>query len=174
MGFSRQEYRNGLLCPPPGDLPNRGIKPRSPALQEDSLPSEPPGKPINGIVFPISFSDSLLLVYRNSVDSGTSLVVQWLRLCFHCRGQPLKPIHVEPMIHKGSPCSQEWTPSETKKKFTLDYKDTLNSRKISAYFWKCLNAKRLPFWNVNVDLSPRVCPCAQRVKGAAASEMGIP
>ena len=116
MGFSRQEYRNGLLCPPPGDLPNRGIKPRSPALQEDSLPSEPPGKPINGIVFPISFSDSLLLVYRNSVDSGTSLVVQWLRLCFHCRGQPLKPIHVEPMIHKGSPCSQEWTPSETKKK----------------------------------------------------------
>ena len=64
MGFSRQEYRNGLLCPPPGDLPNRGIKPRSPALQEDSLPSEPPGKPINGIVFPISFSDSSLLVYR--------------------------------------------------------------------------------------------------------------
>ena len=30
---------------PPGDLPNSGIKPRSPALQADSLPSEPPGKP---------------------------------------------------------------------------------------------------------------------------------
>ena len=43
-GFSRQEYWSGLPCPPPGDLPNPGIKPRSPALQVDSLPSEPPGK----------------------------------------------------------------------------------------------------------------------------------
>ena len=41
MGFSRQEYWSGLPCPSPGDLPNPGIKPRSPALQEDSLPSEP-------------------------------------------------------------------------------------------------------------------------------------
>ena len=44
-GFSRQEYWSGLPCPPPGDLPNPGIEPRSPALQVDSLPSEPPGKP---------------------------------------------------------------------------------------------------------------------------------
>ena len=44
-GFSRQEDWSGLPFPPPGDLPNRGIKPRSPALQADSLPSEPPGKP---------------------------------------------------------------------------------------------------------------------------------
>ena len=43
--FSRQEYWSGLPCPPPGDLPNPGIKPKSPALQVDSLPSEPPGKP---------------------------------------------------------------------------------------------------------------------------------
>ena len=41
-GFSRQEYWSGLLCPP-GDLPNPGIKPRSPMLQAVSLPSEPPG-----------------------------------------------------------------------------------------------------------------------------------
>ena len=33
--------------PPPGDLPNPGIEPRSPTLQADSLPSEPPGKPPN-------------------------------------------------------------------------------------------------------------------------------
>ena len=46
MEFSRQEYWSGLLCPPPGDLPNPGIKPRSSALQVDSLPSEPPGNPI--------------------------------------------------------------------------------------------------------------------------------
>ena len=40
-----QEYWNGLPCPPPGDLPNPGIEPRSPALQGVCLPSEPPGKP---------------------------------------------------------------------------------------------------------------------------------
>ena len=41
MGFSRQAYWSGFSCPPPGDLPNPGIKPEfpvSPALQEDSLP----------------------------------------------------------------------------------------------------------------------------------------
>ena len=62
MGFSRQEYWSGLPFPSPGDLPNQGIKPRSPALllllllscfrrvrlcatpfQADTLPSEPPG-----------------------------------------------------------------------------------------------------------------------------------
>ena len=40
-----QEYCSGLPCPPPGDLPNPGVKPRSPALQEDSLPTELSGKP---------------------------------------------------------------------------------------------------------------------------------
>ena len=45
MEFPRPEYWSGLPCPPPGDLPNPGIKPRSPVLQADSLPSEPPGKP---------------------------------------------------------------------------------------------------------------------------------
>ena len=45
MGLSRQEYWSGLPFPPPGDLPNPGIKPKSLALQADSLPSEPPGKP---------------------------------------------------------------------------------------------------------------------------------
>ena len=45
MGFSGQEYWSGLPCPSPGDLPEPGIKPSSPALQADSLPSEPPRKP---------------------------------------------------------------------------------------------------------------------------------
>ena len=45
MGFSRQEYWGGLPCPPPGDLPSPGIEPGSLALQADSLPSKPPGKP---------------------------------------------------------------------------------------------------------------------------------
>ena len=40
-GFSRQEYWNGLPFPSPENLPNPGIKPASPALQADFLPSEP-------------------------------------------------------------------------------------------------------------------------------------
>ena len=43
MQFSRQEYWSGLPFPSPGDLPNPGIEPRSPALWADALPSEPPG-----------------------------------------------------------------------------------------------------------------------------------
>ena len=46
MGFSRQEYRSGLPFPSPGELPDPGIKTRSPTLQADALLSEPPGKPI--------------------------------------------------------------------------------------------------------------------------------
>ena len=41
MEFSRPEYWNGYPLPSPGDPPNPGIKPRSPALQVDSLPAEP-------------------------------------------------------------------------------------------------------------------------------------
>ena len=41
MGFFRQEYWSGLPLPPPGDLPDPGIKPVSPALWADSLSSEP-------------------------------------------------------------------------------------------------------------------------------------
>ena len=43
MGFSRQEYWSGLPFPSPGDLPDPGMDPGSPALQVDSLPSEPQG-----------------------------------------------------------------------------------------------------------------------------------
>ena len=46
-GFSRQEYWSGLSFPSPGDLPDPGIEPHSPALQADSSLSEPPGKPKN-------------------------------------------------------------------------------------------------------------------------------
>ena len=48
LEFPRQEYWSGLPFPPPGDLPDPGIEPKylaSPALQEDSLPTEPSGKP---------------------------------------------------------------------------------------------------------------------------------
>ena len=45
MEFSRQEYWSRQPFPSPGDVPNPGIKYKSPTLQADSLPSEPPGKP---------------------------------------------------------------------------------------------------------------------------------
>ena len=44
LGFSRQEYWSGLPFPSPRDLPDPAIKPRSPELQADALPPEPPGK----------------------------------------------------------------------------------------------------------------------------------
>ena len=44
MGFSRQEYWGGLPFPSPGDLPDPGIEPGSPASEADALTSEPPGK----------------------------------------------------------------------------------------------------------------------------------
>ena len=58
MGFSRQEYQNGLPCPSPGDLPRPGTNPESPALQADSLSSEPPAICLHifcvwGISFPL-------------------------------------------------------------------------------------------------------------------------
>ena len=51
MAFSSQEYWSGLPFPLPGDLPDLGIEPRSPTLQEDALSSEPPGKPFSGLVY---------------------------------------------------------------------------------------------------------------------------
>ena len=67
MGFSSQEYWTGLLFPPPGDLPDSGIKPTSPALQADSLPSDPPGKPMNTGVGSLSF-------LQGSPDTPSELV----------------------------------------------------------------------------------------------------
>ena len=73
MEISRQEFWNGLPFPFPGDLPKPGTEPRSPALQVDSLLSEPPGKPKNtGVgslsllqgIFPTQESNQCLLHCR--------------------------------------------------------------------------------------------------------------
>ena len=48
MGFSQQEYRSGLPFLPPGDLPDSGIEPASPALADEFFNTEPPKKP-NGV-----------------------------------------------------------------------------------------------------------------------------
>ena len=71
MGFSRQGYWSELPCHPPGDLPNPGIKPMSPvspALQADSLPAEPPGKP------------TCLSLFRKIYQQGHCKPLVWLYL----------------------------------------------------------------------------------------------
>ena len=62
MGFSRQEYWSKLPCPPPRDLPNLGTEPRAPSLQEDSLPSVPPGKPKNTGMGGLSLLQGIFLI----------------------------------------------------------------------------------------------------------------
>ena len=63
MGFSGQEHWSGLPFPPPGDLPDPGIEPESPA---DSLSSEPPGKPLSGWWLSLSLaSDWLKPIWTN-------------------------------------------------------------------------------------------------------------
>ena len=74
MKFPRQEYWSGLPCPSLGDLPNPGIKPRSPALQADSLATEPSGKPKNTGV------DSLSLLQQTFPSQGSNPGL------LHCRG----------------------------------------------------------------------------------------
>ena len=64
MGFSRQEYWSGLPFPPPGDLPDPGIEPGSPALEADALTSEPPS--VVGIqVLPLKWASQVVVGVKN-------------------------------------------------------------------------------------------------------------
>ena len=67
MEFSRQEDWSGLPFPSPADLPDPGIKPRSPALQADALPSEPPGKPRLNKMWPLLSRSHILLCHINAL-----------------------------------------------------------------------------------------------------------
>ena len=83
MGFSRQEYWSGLPFPSPGDLPDPGIEPRSPALQADSLPSEPPqGSVYICQCYSRSLSNPILIWCKYSGDfslrsTGPCLPIGW-------------------------------------------------------------------------------------------------
>ena len=74
MGFSRQEYLNGLPCPPPGDLPDPGIKPMSPvapAVQADLLPLSHQGSPLNSInTWKSMFTATLYLMLKQNLSGG--------------------------------------------------------------------------------------------------------
>ena len=66
MEFSRPECWSGEPFPSPGDLPNPGIEPRSPALKVDSLPTEPQGKPKNIGVGSLSFLQWVFLTQESN------------------------------------------------------------------------------------------------------------
>ena len=66
MGFSRPGYWSGQPFPSPGDLPNPQIDPRSPALQADSLPAEPPGKPKNIGIGSLSLLQWIFLTQKSN------------------------------------------------------------------------------------------------------------
>ena len=70
MESSRPEYWSGKPFPSPGDLPNPGIEPRSPALQADSLPAEPQGKPKVFTEYPLASLPSTF-----SGDRGACLFI---------------------------------------------------------------------------------------------------
>ena len=69
MGFSRQEYWSGLPFPSPGNLPNPGIEPRSPALQADSLLLELPGNPLKALaLYNIVYFNNCVLLFLSVLD----------------------------------------------------------------------------------------------------------
>ena len=83
MGFSRQEYWSGVPLLSPGDLPNPGIEPRSPALQADTLTSEPPGKPLDTVEESVnrereSHSSTKKQKDRKSRSGGVDIICNWI------------------------------------------------------------------------------------------------
>ena len=74
MGFSRQEYWSGLSFPSPGDLPDPGIEPRSPALEAGALTSEPPVKPYR------EHRCSQNMIYLQKKDTDIKLAADFLKL----------------------------------------------------------------------------------------------
>ena len=105
MGFSRQEYCSGLPFPSPGDLPDPGIEPRSPAFQADALTSEPPGKPIiiniylYILVFIFLFSKFLSSVY-NDITCPQFIQVQCQSLTIYITKWKLMHLELELKIDK--------------------------------------------------------------------------
>ena len=118
--FSRWEYWSGLPRPSPGDLPNTGIKPRSPALQADSSPSEPPRKPMTLYYLQITVpspTPNLLVLTAAIKRLALSLIIHILQIiclfslvCF--RGFSL--FHICQLYHVSRPgFSLGWRQQET-------------------------------------------------------------
>ena len=89
MEFARPEYWSGQLFPSPGDLPNPGIETRSPALQANSLPAEPPGKPKNTGVGSLSL---LQRIFPTQESNQGLLNCKWIVYQLSYRETPLREI----------------------------------------------------------------------------------
>ena len=99
MGFSRTEYLEWVPFPSPGDLPNTGIKPRSPTLQADSLPAEPQGKPKNAEVGCLSLLQRIFLTQELN---WSLLHCRWILYQLSYEGSPEGK---EPAYNAGDPSS---------------------------------------------------------------------
>ena len=100
MGLSRQEYWRGLPFPSPGDLPNPGNELRSPALQADSLPSEPPGKPKNTGVGSLSLFQG---IFQTQESNQGLLHCRQILYQLSYQGSPYTHIHINTHTHRGKP-----------------------------------------------------------------------
>ena len=146
-----------MPCPPPGDLPNPGIKPRYPALQVDSLPSEPPGKPKNAGVGTLSLLHGIFLIqkskgglllcrqilYQLSYQGSPYPHYQTIFLIFHFR-RYLFTSHSLLLLLPGPPCSPVY----------LSHLPTLLSQLQSlAIIWVgCFNARVILSAKLGFDL----------------------
>ena len=88
MCVSHSEFWSGLPFPSPGDLSNPGIEPRSPALEGDSLPSKPPGKPPNRSLL---FATPWTVAYEVPLSMGFSRQEYWNGLPFSSAGDLPNP-----------------------------------------------------------------------------------
>ena len=107
LEFSKQEYWSALSFPSPGDLPDPGIKPRSPALKADYLLSEAPGKPwfYFGILQTSSLGASqvALVVKELPANAGdTSLIPGLGRPCGGGNGNSLQYSWLENFMDRGA------------------------------------------------------------------------
>ena len=96
MEISRQDSGSGLPCPPPGDLPDPGIEhasPMSPALQVDSSPTEPPGKPIANLDSVSKSRDITLITKVHIVKAKFFWVV-----VYGCEFEPKRRLSAEEMM----------------------------------------------------------------------------
>ena len=117
MEFSRPEYWSGQPFPSPGDLPNPGIRPRSPALQADSLPAETPVKPKNTGVGSLSLFQWIFPTQelnQGLLHGRQILFRQFVHLSFHPSLHPsIRSSSTHPFIHPSVPYSVEMLESET-------------------------------------------------------------
>ena len=129
LGFSRQEYWSGLPLPSPGDLPDPGIEPRSPALQANALQSEPPGKFSVGKINMEDFGEEgvqrnhgltlkrLSPSHKELMPSGRDLVLFqiWRDAKIGIMKSVLENIYLKILFHQflwsRVPHSPPWTPS---------------------------------------------------------------